>query len=333
MPVFGRGFDCDVVVDDDACSLRHASTSLKSEGVRIQDLGSSNGTFLNGVRIESAILQDDDEIRMGETRFVFKGGRLELGGPHLPEGHEPRTPARTRLRLGAVVLFLVGVVSGVIFISSREANTDVSGGTIPIATSDGGSNGSADLFAAPPGLGDLVARVSGSVLSVKCGDSTGSGWPISVASEVRIVTNHHVIEECLRRKVQVSTSTVNASVDVLASDPGTDLAILTAPANITPLPTGPLPPIGSWMMLIGNPLGLERSVSYGSLNNISGGLLIVDAAINPGSSGGPAFDSQGRVVGTASAKIATNTVDRVGIVIGVAELCVGVLVCGGSFPG
>lgn len=333
MPVFGRGLDCDVIVDDDACSSRHASTSLTSNGVRIQDLGSSNGTFLNGVRIESAILHDDDEIRMGETRFVVKGGRLELVGPDLAESPEPRTPARRLLRLGAAVLVLAGVVAGVVVVSSRPVDTNGSSGTVPVATSGGGSDGSVDLFAAPPGLGDLVARVSGSVVSVKCGGSSGSGWPISIGPEVRIVTNHHVIEECLRRKVQISTPTVNASVDVLVSDPGTDLAILTAPANITPLPTAPPPPIGSWMMLVGNPLGLERSVSYGSLNNTVGGLLITDAAINPGSSGGPAFDSQGRVIGTASAKITTNSVDRVGIVIGVTELCVGVLVCGGTFPG
>jgi len=86
-------------------------------------------------------------------------------------------------------------------------------------------------------------------------------------------------------------------------------------------------------MVVGNPLGFERSVSYGTLNNVYEGLLITDAAINPGNSGGPVFDSAGKVVGVASAKISDNEVDRVGIVIGVEELCVAVLDCDGTFPG
>ena len=86
-------------------------------------------------------------------------------------------------------------------------------------------------------------------------------------------------------------------------------------------------------MVVGNPLGLERSVAYGTLNNVYEGLLITDAAINPGNSGGPVFDSAGNVVGIASAKISDDGVDRVGIIIAVEELCSAVLDCGGTFPG
>ena len=86
-------------------------------------------------------------------------------------------------------------------------------------------------------------------------------------------------------------------------------------------------------MVVGNPLGLERSVSYGTLTNSLEGLLITDAAINPGNSGGPVFDSGGRVVAVASAKISDESVDRIGILIEVEELCVAVLNCNGAFPG
>jgi serine protease Do len=80
-------------------------------------------------------------------------------------------------------------------------------------------------------------------------------------------------------------------------------------------------------MIIGNPLGLDRSVNYGSVTNAAEGFLITDAAINPGNSGGPVFNSLGEVVGVASAKLVADGIDRIGLVIPLANLCEQVLEC------
>ena len=78
----------------------------------------------------------------------------------------------------------------------------------------------------------------------------------------------------------------------------TDLAVFGAPALTDGTSDCRTTACQTWLMVIGNPLGLERSVSYGTLTNIYDEILITDAAINPGNSGGPVFDARGRVVGT-----------------------------------
>ena len=63
----GRSPDCDLVLRDESVSWRHASVEKVSDGIRIRDLGSSNGTFLEGSRIESAVAGPGDHVRLGRT--------------------------------------------------------------------------------------------------------------------------------------------------------------------------------------------------------------------------------------------------------------------------
>lgn len=69
--LIGRSPECDVFLDDVTVSRRHAE--LLREGTRytIRDLGSLNGTFVNRRRIESAVLEDDDEVQIGKYRLTF----------------------------------------------------------------------------------------------------------------------------------------------------------------------------------------------------------------------------------------------------------------------
>jgi len=67
----GRSPDCGVFLDDVTVSRRHA-TLLNRDGTwRIEDLGSLNGTFVNRRRVESATLEDGDEIQIGKYRLTF----------------------------------------------------------------------------------------------------------------------------------------------------------------------------------------------------------------------------------------------------------------------
>ena len=69
--LIGRSPECDVFLDDVTVSRRHAELVRDGETFTISDLGSLNGTFVNRKRIESAELDDDDELQIGKYRLTF----------------------------------------------------------------------------------------------------------------------------------------------------------------------------------------------------------------------------------------------------------------------
>ena len=69
--LIGRSPDCDVFLDDVTVSRRHAELLSENGRFTIRDLGSLNGTFVNRHRIESAVLEDDDEVQIGKYRLTF----------------------------------------------------------------------------------------------------------------------------------------------------------------------------------------------------------------------------------------------------------------------
>ena len=69
--LIGRSPECDVFLDDVTVSRRHAELSREQETFTIRDLGSLNGTYVNRKRIESAVLEDDDEVQIGKYRLTF----------------------------------------------------------------------------------------------------------------------------------------------------------------------------------------------------------------------------------------------------------------------
>jgi hypothetical protein len=71
--VLGRDEDCCVLIDDEQASRRHAQLTLAGDGCAIEDLRSTNGTFVNGERITARrTLWDGDRIGIGSTRFVLR---------------------------------------------------------------------------------------------------------------------------------------------------------------------------------------------------------------------------------------------------------------------
>ena len=67
----GRSPDCDIFLDDVTVSRRHAVVAHNGDHLEIEDLGSLNGTFVNRKRVESAALEDGDEIQIGKYRLTF----------------------------------------------------------------------------------------------------------------------------------------------------------------------------------------------------------------------------------------------------------------------
>ncbi|NVJ27638.1 MULTISPECIES: Do family serine endopeptidase [Myxococcus] len=141
----------------------------------------------------------------------------------------------------------------------------------------------------------------------------GSGFVIDATGTV--LTNNHVVEgaDTVRVKLEDGRS---FDAEVLGRDPLTDVALLKlkgAPNNLPFVPLGDSDAVrvGDAVMAIGNPFGLDSSVSAGILSararDIHSGpyddFLQTDAAINPGNSGGPLFNMKGEVVGMNTAII------------------------------
>lgn len=67
----GRDPECAIYLDDVTVSREHAEVQRGSNGVRIRDAGSLNGTYVNRVRVDSVDLRNGDEIQVGKYRFKF----------------------------------------------------------------------------------------------------------------------------------------------------------------------------------------------------------------------------------------------------------------------
>jgi putative serine protease PepD len=141
------------------------------------------------------------------------------------------------------------------------------------------------------------------------GVATGSGFAIGDGS---VVTNHHVVSGAEEVAVRLRGRRVRARV--LGSDPSTDLAVLRLrpgqARRLEALPLGDSADVrpGDPAVVIGNPLGLARTITAGVVSAIDRRIeapdgfpirdaIQTDAAVNPGNSGGPLLDADGRVIG------------------------------------
>jgi tetratricopeptide (TPR) repeat protein len=164
-------------------------------------------------------------------------------------------------------------------------------------------------------LPELVRRIKPSAVAIETFDSRGEkltrGSGFFIESD-RIVTNRHVIEGAYRAEVHSSTGTVYPVRGVLAVDAEGDIALLKidVPANqIRPLPLDKTSPQeGESVVVIGNPLGLEGSVTNGIVSAVRdiptfGRIIQITAPISSGSSGSPVVNMQGQVIGIATLQI------------------------------
>jgi serine protease Do len=142
-------------------------------------------------------------------------------------------------------------------------------------------------------------------------EGAGSGFVIS--QDGYIVTNNHVVEDTDEIIVKFRDGN-ELPARVIGRDPKTDIALIKVESK-EPLPAIPLGDSdkvrpGEWVVAIGNPFGLEHTVTAGIISalnrrDVIGGsyddFIQTDAAINPGNSGGPLIDMKGRVIGINTA--------------------------------
>lgn len=145
----------------------------------------------------------------------------------------------------------------------------------------------------------------------------GAGSGFIISEDGYIVTNHHVIEKA--DKVTVKTKDGREFVATkVGSDPETDVALLKIDATglrALPLGNSDRIKVGEWVIAIGNPFGLDHTVTAGIISAKGRGNLNIvdyadfiqtDAAINPGNSGGPLLNLNGEVIGMNTAIFSTN---------------------------
>ncbi len=163
-------------------------------------------------------------------------------------------------------------------------------------------------------IADLVARASPAVVGIERHRGQGSG--MALTPDGYVLTNAHVAGSGGALQVHLPGGEA-ARGEVVGADERTDLAVVRVEARgLATLPLVEDRPlrVGELVLAIGNPLGFERSVSVGvvsalyrSLPTPRGGLLDglvqTDAAVNPGNSGGPLLDAEGRVAGVTTAMI------------------------------
>jgi putative serine protease PepD len=181
--------------------------------------------------------------------------------------------------------------------------------------------GSTTTASARPISADLDARqvydasknaVTYIVADTPQGQATGSGFVVS--KDGLIVTNEHVVDGASQVQVKVGTSDQAQDATVVGADPSRDLALLKVDA--TNLPTLSLGDsssvgVGDPTYAIGNPFGLDHTLTTGIVSALQrslqapdgatiDGAIQTDAALNPGNSGGPLLDADGRVIGVNS---------------------------------
>ena len=157
-------------------------------------------------------------------------------------------------------------------------------------------------------------------------EGSGSGWVLD--QEGHIVTNYHVISGSDVISVALSESEDAFPAQIVGSDPQNDIAILKIDAPrefLFPVELGESRTVrvGQKIYAIGNPFGLERTMTVGIISSLNRTLrskndrlmkniIQIDAALNQGNSGGPLLDNEGKVIGMNTA-IATLTGQNTGV--------------------
>lgn len=219
---------------------------------------------------------------------------------------------------------------------SSQGGSSGGGNTVIYENSD--SKVDASQTAGSTSVADVVAAVEDSVVEITTEKVTtsnffgqyvtkGAGSGVVISADGYIVTNNHVVEEATNVTVTLTDRTTYDAT-IVGRDEKTDVAVIKINATgLTPAVLGDSSKVvvGQDVIVIGNPLGsLGGSVTAGivsaldrqiSVDDQTMTLMQVDAAVNPGNSGGGAFDANGNLIGIVNAKTSGSSIDNLGFAI------------------
>ncbi len=169
----------------------------------------------------------------------------------------------------------------------------------------------------------VARQISPAVVSISRSGGSGSG--VVVRSDGIVLTNAHVVGNARAVEVRLADGRTIPG-QVLGRDPSIDIAVVRV--NAQDLPAAPVGDsdalvAGQTAIAIGNPLGLDRTITTGVVSAVNrsprgfglDGLIQTDAAISPGNSGGPLLDSRGRLIGINTAVIVAPGAEGLGFAI------------------
>ncbi len=172
-----------------------------------------------------------------------------------------------------------------------------------------------DGYVAPRDISKLIGEIEDSTVTVFCdvsktrGDS-GTGWAIDPSvlqvdtTNTAIITNHHVIADCIGLEGSVSVSKLYGKkrpAEITYFDKKNDLAVLETEVKLEPLELSKnIPWPGYWAMVVGSADGYEGSVAIGNVLNVTTKDILITNNISQGNSGGSIVDNEGKVIGVVT---------------------------------
>jgi S1-C subfamily serine protease len=233
--------------------------------------------------------------------------------------------------LGGAVVAVVGAIlllTGAVKSSGGGTTTIEQSSAAPIVSKSDESEGGNTVDEIYKADGDGVAFIESELEATESesfnpfiepesqsgGTATGSG--IVIDDKGHILTNNHVIEGASKIEVKLGESDHQYTAEVVGTDPASDLALIKVDAptsELDPLTLGDSSKmeVGDPVVAIGNPFGLDRTVTSGIVSALQrqiqapngfsiDNVIQTDAAINPGNSGGPLINAEGEVIGINS---------------------------------
>src|SRR4051794_3390183 len=314
--VIGRDDAANLQILDTRASRRHASLKVLPGGnAELRDLDSSNGTLLNGAPVKSAVLSGNEKIRIGDTEMSFF--------PVDPIRARTTVGLTDKPRLSAIIAKRGQSAIQRLRIEKKLRNLSILAGTalaaiivvvvLLVTGVLGGGSG--------PNVAEVVAANGPSVVFIKTNaNDTGSGWTLD-AGQGLIVTNGHVVNR--GQSYQVGVGGQLRSAKVVGDAPCDDLAVLrvtpTTGLRTMPLDSQKNVNEGDDVVALGYP---RRAAANARLTATSGvvsvaktqynepvadipnyrNVIQIDAALNPGNSGGALIRSDSKkLIGVNSA--------------------------------
>ena len=234
----------------------------------------------------------------------------------LPERERAHRPPRRRVSRWVIGVGVVAVLLGLLFWDrSSSGPKPLSRAEVDSIAQAAVTKGIDDAKAAPPAATTAFQTIQPSVVLISteqggAAKTEGVGAGVVVNDQGDIVTAHHVVAGATAIHITFLDGT-KANGTVVSEQPENDIAVLSAdqsPEALVPAVLGGGLQIGDDVFAVGHPLGLADSLSAGVVSGLNRtvpgsdgttmkGLIQFDAAVNPGSSGGPLLNKVGQVVG------------------------------------
>ncbi|MCU0491148.1 MAG: trypsin-like peptidase domain-containing protein [Chloroflexaceae bacterium] len=232
--------------------------------------------------------------------------------PSSPPPAPPTPPAKRKSRLGLALLLALTLAGGAVgggAVGTIAASRWLAPQEAPVLASAPAplplSPPSAPISPATTIAGEVYRKVGTAVVEVAVRGARGGGAGSGVVIDASglVLTNNHVINGARSITLRFADGATRPA-SIVRTDPANDLAVLQVElppgATVAPMADSTGVQVGDVVVAIGNPFGLEQTVTQGIISAVqrSGrNLLQTDAPINPGNSGGPLLNANGEVIG------------------------------------